>query len=77
MNIILKPLTAFVTLNDNDSASIVIKNDENDMVLGPLTHHMLSLQANWKESINDHIRQLKNRGMNIVSLDTDIEGVHL
>lgn len=68
MEIILKPLTASVILNDDDSASIIVKNDQNTVVLGPLTHHLLSQQADWKQGISDHIQQLINRGMNIVDI---------
>lgn len=68
MEISLKPLTAVVTLNNDDSASITVKNDKGTIVLGPLTHHMLSHQEDWKQSIKEHIDQLVKKGMNITDI---------
>lgn len=77
MAITLKPLTAFVVLNNNNSASIIVKNPEGDIVLGPLTHYDLSTKENPATPLNDHIEQLISRGMNIVSIQSTMEGIVL
>ena len=78
MNVTLKPLTVVVTRDvAADTASITIKNDRGDIVLGPLTHHALSTKHVWQDSINDHIAQLVGRDLNIVNLETTCEGIRL
>ncbi len=78
MNITPRPLTVVVTKdNEKDSASITIKNDKGDIVIGPLTHHFLSTKPVWQESINEHIAQLINKDLNIVNLETTLVGIKL
>jgi hypothetical protein len=78
MTTTLKPLTATVELfEDQDICTITITNDDNTVVLGPLTHNMVSLLADWKASINDHLAQLLHKGMNITALVTAIPGIRL
>jgi hypothetical protein len=72
---ILKPLTATVTLNSNDSASILITNEDGAVVFGPLTHHALSTKHDPAESLNEHILQLKGQGMNIVHIVSTMPGI--
>lgn len=74
MAITLKPLTAFVT-QLGDVVSITIKNDTGDHVLGPLPHHQISERG--ITVVNDHIAQLVHNGMNIVNLETTVDGVSL
>jgi hypothetical protein len=78
MNITQRPLTVKVELfEEQDVCTITVVNDDNTVVLGPLTHHMVSLLADWKSNINDHLGQLMHRGMNITTLETDIPGIRL
>lgn len=74
MGITLKPLTAIVT-QDGDVVSIVVKNDAKEHVLGPLPHHQISERG--INCVNDHIAQLIHNGMNIVNLETTVDGVSL
>ena len=78
MTITQRPLTATVELfTDQDICNITITNDDGVVVLGPLTHNMVSLMADYKSNINDHLAQLLHRGMNITTLVTDIPGIRL
>lgn len=73
---IQKKLTAFVTLNEEkDCASIEIKNDQGTTVLGPLTHHALSTKIDPSVAINEHIMQLKSRGLNITAIRSNMPGI--
>lgn len=71
----LKPLTATVTLNDNDTATILVTNEDGAVAFGPLTHHALSTKHEPAEAINDHIKQLKGQGMNIVHVVSTMPGI--
>lgn len=78
MNVTLKPLTAVVIKDETtDTASITIKDDRGNIVLGPLVHHALTTKHVWQESINGHIAQLVYKDMNIVNLETTCEGIEL
>lgn len=74
MNITLKPLTAIVTM-EMDTAVITVINDSGKTVIGPLKQHMISSRG--IDVVNDHLRQLKFIGLNIVNLKTKIKGVRL
>ena len=75
---ILKPLTAFVTLDkENDCCSIVVRNEQGQLVMGPLVHRALSTKKVWYESVNDHLVQLKTNGLNIVSVDSNAPEIKL
>lgn len=71
---ILKPLTATVTLNNDHSASIVVTNDQSVVILGPLTHHRLDTKPDPAAPLNDHIQQLKSR-MNITKVVSNMPGI--
>ncbi len=76
MNVTLKPLTVVVTRDtSNDSASITIKDDRTNVVLGPLIHFHISERG--IQVINDHIAQLVHNDLNIVNLETTCEGIKL
>lgn len=78
MTITLKPLTAVILMDElKDNASITIKNDENQIVLGPLVHHALSTKNDPAEPINEHLKQLTSRGMNIVGIQSNMDGITL
>jgi len=72
---ILKPLTATVTLNNNDSATILITNDDGIVAFGPLTHYALSTKHDPAVALNEHILQLKSQGMNIVRVVSTMPGI--
>jgi hypothetical protein len=75
MTITLKPLTAYVT-RDGNVATIEIKNDEGVVALST-RHHALDTKLDPAEGINDHLVQMKSRGLNIVALETNMPGVEL
>jgi len=75
MTITQKPLTAIVTRIDN-TATIEIKNDQGVVALS-VTHRELQTKTDPTEAINDHLAQLKNNGLNIVALETNMPGIEL
>jgi hypothetical protein len=75
MTITLKPLTAHVIRDDN-VATIEVKNDEGVVVLST-RHPELHTKLDPVEGINDHLVQMKSRGLNIVALETNMPGVEL
>ena len=78
MNITLKPLTAQVTRDiEKDTASIIVKDERGNVILGPLTHHSLLTNEVWQSRINDHIAQLVYNGVNIVNIETSETGIVL
>ena len=62
---------------NKDNISITVKNDENQVVLGPLVHHAMSTKLDPAEPINSHLQQLVGRGMNIVSIESNMDGITL
>jgi hypothetical protein len=78
MTITIKPLTAVVLMDEiKDNVSITIKNDDNQIVLGPLIHHAMATKLDPTEPINGHLQQLIHQGMNIVALQSNMDGITL
>jgi hypothetical protein len=75
MTITLKPLTAFITREGN-IATIEVKNEEGVVVLST-PHPELHTKLDPAEAINDHLVQMKSRGLNIVALETNMPGIEL
>jgi hypothetical protein len=75
MTITLKPLTAYVTREDN-VATIEIKNEQGDVVLTQY-HKELQTKLNPAEGVSDNLAQMKMAGLNIVALETTMLGVEL
>jgi hypothetical protein len=75
MTITLKPLTAYVSREGN-IATIEVKNEEGVVVLAT-RHPELHTKLDPAEAINDHIMQMKSRGLNIVALETNMPNIVL
>ena len=75
MTITLKLLTAYVSKEGN-IATIEVKNEEGVVVLST-RHPELHTKLDPAEAINDHLVQMKSRGLNIVAIETTMPGIVL